>query len=176
MSRQRKIIIGVSTCCFLVFALIIANGALSGSSAAPRHGPPPLAHPFSLHALGSSGQVSLSQYAGRPVMINFFASWCYPCQQETPLIARFYRSHQGTVAIIGIDVNDSTSAALRFVRHAGVGYPVGSDPTAVTATEYGVAGIPQTFFLDSAHRVVKHVVGAVTLTSLDAGLVRMGYR
>jgi cytochrome c biogenesis protein CcmG, thiol:disulfide interchange protein DsbE len=118
--------------------------------------------------------VSLRQYAGRPVIVNFFASWCGPCQKETPLLARFYHARRGRVAIIGIDVNDSAAAAARFVRRAGSGYPIGADPTAATATGYGVVAIPQTFFLNAAHRIVKRSFGAVTQADLTAGLAVMG--
>src|SRR5207253_1792028 len=98
-----------------------------------------------------------------------FASWCVPCKKETPLIARFYRSEHGRVAIIGVDSNDQASAALRFTRAAGVGYPVGFDPNAATAGAYGVIAIPQTFFLNARHRTARRVFGAVTSTQLTAG-------
>ncbi len=171
LSSGRKIAIVVSTCCFVVIALVIAIGSGGGSSRAASAQPP--AKPFTLHALGHAGLVSLSQYAGRPVLVNFFASWCGPCQKETPLLARFYRASHGKVAIVGIDVNDSTANAVRFVRRAGVSYPVGADPQAATATTYGVVAIPQTFFLNADHHVVKRVFGAVTLADLRAGLARM---
>ena len=93
------------------------------------------AQPFSLGELGHpSTQISLSGYAGRPVIVNFFASWCGPCQQETPLLAEFYRSHHGQVAVVGIDDNDQASKAMAFLHEHGAGYPVGSDPHASIAT------------------------------------------
>lgn len=171
LSRGRKIVIAVSTSGFVALVLILAVGSGGGpSQAAPAQ---PAAKPFTAHALGHSGLVSLDQYAGRPVLVNFFASWCGPCRKETPLLARFYRAHRGRVAIIGIDVNDSAAAASRFVRHAGASYPVGTDPAAAIATRYGVVALPQTFFLNSGHRIVKRVFGAVTMASLTAGLSRM---
>jgi thiol-disulfide isomerase/thioredoxin len=126
--------------------------------------PPPLAKGFSLTELGHAGAtVSLAAYAGRPVIVNFFASWCGPCQRETPLLARFYASQRGRVVVLGVDANDQSAAALRFVAKAGVGYPVGFDPfPAPVTTSYGVYALPQTFFLDARHRVVAKVVGAVT--------------
>ena len=86
---------------------------------------------FSLPALAQSGQqVSLSSYAGKPLIVNFFASWCAPCQQETPLLAKFYRDEHGRVALVGLDENDVMSNALSFTRAKGVSYPVGFDPAA----------------------------------------------
>jgi cytochrome c biogenesis protein CcmG, thiol:disulfide interchange protein DsbE len=171
LSRGRKIIVGVSTCCFVVLALILTIGSADGSSTAASARP--VAKQFSLRALGHPGTVSLSQYAGRPVLVNFFASWCDPCQKETPLLARFYGARHGRVAVIGIDVNDSAAAALRFIRHAGASYPIATDPTAATATGYGVVAIPQTFFLNADHRIVKRVFGAVTPAGLKDGLALM---
>jgi cytochrome c biogenesis protein CcmG, thiol:disulfide interchange protein DsbE len=171
LSRGRKTVIVVSTCCLVALALILALGSGDGSSQASSARP--AAKTFTLHALGHPGLVSLSQYAGRPVIVNFFASFCEPCKKETPLLARFYRARHGQLAIVGIDVNDGTAAAMRFVRSAGASYPVGADPTAATATGYGVVAIPQTFFLNAAHHIVKRVFGAVTQADLTAGLTQM---
>lgn len=167
----RKIGIGVVAGCLVAIALVSVVGSAKGSPAA---GPPPAARSFTLRVLGHPrSQVALSQYRGRALLVNFFASWCVPCKAETPLLARFYRAHGGRVAIVGIDVNDSQAAAVAFVRKAGVGYPVGTDPTGAAATSYGVVAIPQTFFLNPSHRIVKRVYGPLTVADLDAGLARM---
>jgi cytochrome c biogenesis protein CcmG, thiol:disulfide interchange protein DsbE len=171
LSRGRKTVIAVSTCGLAVFALILGIGSGGGSSRAASV--QPAAKAFTLHALGHPGLVSLSQYAGRPVIVNFFASFCEPCKKETPLLARFYRAGHGRVAVVGVDVNDSAAAALRFVRSAGAGYPVGADPAAATATGYGVVAIPQTFFLNAQHRIVKRVFGPLTQAGLSAALAGM---
>lgn len=172
LSRGRKIGLAAGLCCLLAVVLVSTLG--SGAGAA-RPAPPPEASGLSLRPLGHAGpDLSLTQYRNRAVLVNFFASWCTPCKAETPLLARFYRAHHGQIPIIGVDVNDSPSAALRFIRKAGVSYPVGADPTGAAATRYGVVGIPQTFFLNASHHVVKRVFGAVTQPALNAGLARMG--
>ena len=148
--------------------------SLTGGS--PRGGSraQPAARNFTLPALGYPGQrVALTAYTGRPGIVNFFASWCVPCQKETPLLARFYRAEHGRVTILGVDSNDAAAAALRFVHAADVTYPVGFDPAAATATAYGVIAIPQTFFLNGRHRVVKRVFGAVTMKDLGAGIAAL---
>lgn len=130
--------------------------------------PDPPARAFTLTRLGATGdQISLAAYAGRPVIVNFFASWCVPCKREIPMLARFYRSHRGTVVILGIDANDRAAAALRFLRQAGVSYPVGFDQSATVTTSYGVLALPQTFFLNARHRIVRHVFGGVPLRDLQ---------
>jgi cytochrome c biogenesis protein CcmG, thiol:disulfide interchange protein DsbE len=126
---------------------------------------------FSLPSLGHSGQqVSLSGYRGQPLIVNFFASWCPPCQQETPLLASFYRTEKGKMALVGLDENDVVGNATTFTHKEGVGYPVGFDPAGTSATAYGVNALPQTFFLNARHQVVKRVFGAVTMADLNQGI------
>jgi cytochrome c biogenesis protein CcmG, thiol:disulfide interchange protein DsbE len=175
-TRQSTIVLAAAGAALLAIALI---GVLltAGSKAAPPR-TPPLARAFTLSMLGHPGQhVSLAGYAGRPLIINFFASWCPPCKRETPLLARFYASHGGRTLIIGIDANDEAGPAEKFVQAAGVGYPVGTDPfPAPVTTSYGVYALPQTFFLNARHRIVKHVIGAVTTAELNQGVALMDAR
>jgi cytochrome c biogenesis protein CcmG, thiol:disulfide interchange protein DsbE len=118
--------------------------------------------------------VTLASYAGQPVIINFFASWCVPCQRETPLLAKFYLSMHGQVRVVGIDSHDETAAALGFMRKTGVRYPVGYDAYPGTTTSaYGVDGLPQTFFLNARHRIVLHVLGPLTTKDLTRGVSLM---
>ena len=142
--------------------------ALAGSGSGS--GSDPVAPSFRLSTLGHSGQVSLSAYAGQPLIVNFFASWCGPCQQETPLLAKFYRDEHAKVAVVGLDENDVMSNALSFARSKGVSYPIGWDPGLSAASAYGVSALPQTFFLDAKHRIVDRVFGAVTMADLDQGI------
>jgi thiol-disulfide isomerase/thioredoxin len=156
-----------------VTAALIGIGAVvltaGGQSAASR---PPLraAKNFTLPELGHAGRtVSLTAYAGRPVIINFFASWCGPCKRETPLLAKFYRAHHGQVAIIGVDSNDQGRAAQRFLASYHVIYPVAVDafPDPVGAA-YNIGTLPQTFVLNSRHQVVRHISGDVTMAELTS--------
>jgi cytochrome c biogenesis protein CcmG/thiol:disulfide interchange protein DsbE len=175
MNRRAKI--GGAT------AIVVLAGAVSlVLGAAPGPGrtaaPPPVAKNFSLASLGQvGGGVSLASYAGRPVIVNFFASWCVPCQRETPLLARYYAGHGGRVIVLGIDANDEQAAALSFIARAGVRYPVGWDPfPAPTTTSYGVYALPQTFFLDAKHRIVARVLGPVTARLLATDVALMNQR
>jgi len=160
----------------VVVALIVVGATVGSGASTPRdYG---RAKNFSLSMLGRPGQhLSLQSLAGRPVIVNFFASWCGPCQKETPLIARFYRARQGTVRVVGIDVNDQSSAALSFIHKSGVSYPVAVDPLPMkTATAYRLPGLPATFFLNARHVIVKRVFGAVTQAELDSGATLMTQR
>jgi thiol-disulfide isomerase/thioredoxin len=173
--RSRALLLGGIALVLLAVIAGLTLGVAGGGSSRPA-GPPPAAKPFSLAQLGRPGhQVSLAGLAGHPVIVNFFASWCEPCQRETPLLARFYQAHHGQVAVIGVDANDQKGAAQKFVRKMGVSYPVGVDPfPASTATSYGVLALPQTFFLNARHQIVRHVVGGLTASELSAWVTRIG--
>ena len=122
LSRIRKLILTWSASVLAVVIALLAIGATSGGT--PKHALAPRAPAFTLAQLGHAGQhISLAQYAGHPLILNFFASWCEPCQRETPLIARFYRSHRRSVIIVGIDVNDSRRGRAGVRQEDGRGLP-----------------------------------------------------
>jgi cytochrome c biogenesis protein CcmG/thiol:disulfide interchange protein DsbE len=159
-----------------VVAAVIAIDATSHRPGAAADPPPKPAPALTLPSLRDPAQqVTLGAYQGRPVIVNFFASWCGPCQKETPLLARYYASTHGSVAIIGVDADDSAANAMKFLTAKGVGYPVGFESTPALSDAYGVSeiGIPETFFLDARHRIVKRVLGGVTAKSLNAGVALM---
>jgi len=158
--------------------VVILALSFTGAGAGSQHTPATPAKNFSLQALGQPGrQISLNSLAGRPVIVNFFASWCTPCRKETPLLARFFRARHGSVAIIGIDVSDQATAALAFVHRSGVTYPVATEPASdSTVIAYDLPGLPATFFLDAHHRIVKRVYGAVTQAELTSGTALINQR
>jgi cytochrome c biogenesis protein CcmG/thiol:disulfide interchange protein DsbE len=170
---RHKVITG-SIAVFIV-ALIAVSILTGGTATTPSGTTEPLigtvAPGFTLTALGKPGQqVSLSQYQGKPLIINFWASWCAPCQQETPLLASWYKQQHGHVVLLGLDENDTSADALKFATAKGVSYPIGFDPNVTVAPAYDVDGLPQTFFLNAGHRIVDHVLGAVTKAELAKGL------
>jgi len=166
---RHKVLSAVIAVC--VAGSLIAIGVVGSASGQPQ--PAVVAAPaFSLPLLGddSGQQVALSNYRGKPLIVNFFASWCEPCKTETPLLARFYREEQGKVALVGLDENDTVGNATSFTRADGVSYPVGWDPHFDVGSAYGVNALPQTFFLNARHQIVDRVFGKVTLASLHKGI------
>jgi cytochrome c biogenesis protein CcmG, thiol:disulfide interchange protein DsbE len=171
VQRHKIASVIAAVCLVAVVAVSVVVGSAGGTV---RHADPP-APAFSLAALGRTGQrVSLSEYAGKPLIVNFWASWCPPCRQETPLLARFYRARGGRVTIVGLDENDSTGSALKFALAKDVTYPLGFDPQLAAANAYGVVALPQTFFLNARHQIVDRVFGAVTGADLAKGTRLMG--
>jgi cytochrome c biogenesis protein CcmG/thiol:disulfide interchange protein DsbE len=157
---------------------IVAIAALANGATPVKASTPATARNFVLPELGQPGRkVSLAALAGRPVIINFFASWCAPCKRETPLLASFYRSEHGSVLVIGVDANDVTANALKFVKAEGVGYPVGADPYPASVTvSYGVLALPQTFFLNAQHKIVRRIYGGLTSAELTSWARSLGGR
>ena len=167
---RHKVLTAIIAVC--VAGSLIAIGVV-GSASGQAARPAPVAAPaFSLPLLGdeSGQQIGLGKYQGRPLVINFFASWCEPCKTETPLLAKFYRAQKGKVALVGLDENDTLGHAMSFTRADGVSYPVGFDPHFTVASAYGVNALPQTFFLNARHEIVDRVFGRVTLASLNKGI------
>jgi cytochrome c biogenesis protein CcmG/thiol:disulfide interchange protein DsbE len=152
----------------------------SGSASGPVVAVGTAAPDFTLPSLTGGPAVrldALGKDRHHPVVLNFFASWCVPCRQETPLLARTARSEQAkgsTIQFIGVDTLDPKSSALPFVQSAGISYPVGTDDGRVSGGLYGLYGDPQTFFIDADGTVIGHVRGALTAPELQQWLHRMG--
>ena len=114
-----------------------------------------------------SRTVSLSQFRSRPVVVNFWASWCPPCREEMPALAEAARRLSGRVSFVGIDSNDQRDAAVAFAAQVGVSYPLAYDPHGIVASRYGVFGLPTTYFLSAQGRIVGRQAGAMSQARLD---------
>jgi cytochrome c biogenesis protein CcmG/thiol:disulfide interchange protein DsbE len=100
--------------------------------------------------------ISLEDLRGKPVVINFWASWCPPCRIEAPLIERTWRAYKKRGPIfIGVNIQDRKEDALNYIREFDITYPNGPDPTGEIAIDYGVSGLPVTFFVSSRGEVVR---------------------
>ncbi|AXT86242.1 TlpA family protein disulfide reductase [Aeromicrobium sp. A1-2] len=110
---------------------------------------------LTLDCLGGGDPVRLSGLAGTPTVINLWASWCGPCREELPLLAKAHEEYGDRLRVIGVDFADSApDAALELARLSGVTYPLLSDPDSTTKSPLKVVGLPQTVFVDQQGRMV----------------------
>lgn len=120
-------------------------------------------------ALGD-GRVQLEELRGTPVVLNFWASWCIPCKREAPFLAASARAHRREVAFLGLDIQDFTSDARRFLRELEVPYSSVRETGSRIHTAYGLTGVPETYYIDSRGRIVGHATGAVSREELERGI------
>jgi cytochrome c biogenesis protein CcmG, thiol:disulfide interchange protein DsbE len=117
-------------------------------------------------------EVSIDDFRGRWVVVNFFASWCIPCQTEHPQLAAFDAAHraQGDAVLVGVTFDNKTEDAREFFAENGGDWPVIDDPDNSIGVAYGVAQVPETFVIHPNGTVVQRYAGAVTRAELD-GLI-----
>ena len=103
------------------------------------------------------------------MIINFWASWCPPCRQESPGFERVWQKHQDQrVQIVGVDIQDTEEDALAYVNEFGLTFPNGRDIDGKITVEYGVIGLPVTFFISADGMVEDRWVGALPEDRLES--------
>lgn len=175
--RLRAFLIGLVLATALAILLFVVLGTTSNGSKSSAGGVVPVgstAPNFTLPSVLGSAPVdlyALGKHRHHPVILNFFASWCVPCQKETPLLASTTQAEQAKGSVlqfVGVDVADNPANAVPFIHQSGITYPVGQDADlTVSANLYGLFGMPQTFFIDESGVVVGHHQGALTKADLD---------
>lgn len=112
---------------------------------------------FKLREVGSGQPMDLSQFKGKPLVINFWATWCVPCHTEHGILVRVARMMGSNVQFLGVVFDDEESKILAFLDENGRAYPTLVDEGGKVAIAYGVYGVPETFFVDPAGKIVaKH--------------------
>ena len=115
--------------------------------------------------------ISLAGLKGKPIVINFWASWCPPCRLEAPLLERTWRAYKNRdVVFIGVDVQDREEDALNYIREFDITYPNGPDLTGEISIDYGVSGLPVTFFVSRKGEIVRRWVGAIERSVLISSI------
>jgi len=169
-------VIGVLAVALIVAGLLLyprsSNSSSSGSGSARVGGSVP--H-FSLPNLTVQGSVGVSQNgggSGKPIVLIFFASWCLPCQEETPgLVQAIDEGDAGSVPVLGINALDAKAAAQDFVANHKIPYPVGFDSAgAVTNGLFGFPALPEVVFVNGAGVITEIHYGVTTPAEFKAGI------
>jgi cytochrome c biogenesis protein CcmG/thiol:disulfide interchange protein DsbE len=118
--------------------------------------------------------IRLSDLRGRPVVLNFWASWCNPCRKEFPLLAAALDKHSAAdLAVVGVTYRDIESDSRTFVDEFGATWPQAVDEDGEVARAFGVRAIPQTFFIDGNGTIAGRVFGFSSAHALEAPLAKI---
>ena len=182
-TRGKSFVVGVVAA--VVVAALVAwalairdtDGDADRTTATPPVGDTPIAGEpapdFELPTL-DGGTISLSELRGRPVIVNFWASWCHPCRVEFPLLADALDEHaDDELAVDGVTYRDIESDSRDFVDETGASWPQAVDEDGAVARAYGVRAIPQTFFVDRDGRVTDRLFGFTSEQDLTQPLAEI---
>jgi peroxiredoxin len=173
--QRRLRIIALASGTVMVIAIALYGRAHSDSLrrvdlAAPiavsKRVPAPALHEPTL----SGGSVDLAQMRGRPVVINFFASWCAPCKAEGTAFADAANTYRGRVQFVGVAIDDSRSGALSYTHRYGWNWPIVFDPHDHLVEPFGLIGKPTTIVLDAYGRVAWKLQRELTQNELSTAL------
>jgi cytochrome c biogenesis protein CcmG/thiol:disulfide interchange protein DsbE len=118
---------------------------------------------FALKRIGGAGTLTLASLRGKPVVLNFWASWCVPCKAEAKTLEQaFDRYESKGVAFVGIDYHDVTSDARTFLSHHGITYPTVQDGSGAIGTRYGITAVPETYVIGRNGKIVLHIPGPIS--------------
>ena len=144
----------------------------AGQNAAPQIGAPAI--PFDLKTLDGKS-ISLISYRDKPLMINFFASWCDPCREEMPLINELAaQAGNNGYSVLAIAVEDSRAAVTEFAKGSKLNLPIALDLNSTVKRAYRIFGPPATFFIDSQGIIRDVVIGPLTRDRVSAALKNAG--
>jgi cytochrome c biogenesis protein CcmG, thiol:disulfide interchange protein DsbE len=124
---------------------------------------------FTLRRLGGDGTVSLAALRGKPVVLNFWASWCGPCKSEARVLEHAWSRYGNRgVVFLGVDYHDLAPDARRFVAAHGLGFTMLQDGSGTVTGRYGISQVPETYIVGRSGRIVAHIPGPITATGFGA--------
>lgn len=171
MKKKRLVLAGG----LLVLAVILTACGGDGSAASQSQGfeVGKQARDFALKTL-DEGQTSLSDYRGKVVVLNFWATWCPPCRAELPDFEQAHRDRQGDgLVVLGVNTEEPAAVVRSFVDEIGLTFPILLDETGQVAREYRAAGLPMTLVIDREGLIQVRHVGYLSAAKLDEYLSKV---
>jgi peroxiredoxin len=111
----------------------------------------------------------LDDYKDKLILVNFWASWCGPCNEEAPSMEKMYKELRSKgLVVVGISIDHHVSQVEKFVKEYSITFPVLLDTDENVASSYGITGVPETFILNRNYKLIKHIIGPIDWTSPDA--------
>lgn len=131
------------------------------------------APPFTLRSLNTGETVSLEKLRGRPVVMNFWASWCGPCQLEHPNLEWAAGTLGQQAQFVGVVFEDTEENAREYLARHGASFPQLMDDRGRVAVDYGASGVPETYFIDANGVIVDKYVGPISRQHLSEWVQRL---
>jgi len=154
--------IGLVALLFILLAWSLLHRDGGSLAAAANRGERPTAPDFTLDRIDRDGKLTLSSLRGKVVVVNYWASYCYPCRAEAPFLEDVWRRDRGRdVVVLGVDWQDFRGDARRFMRRYDVSFPVVHDGPGDVGFDYGITGLPETYVIDRHGKVVEAFIGAI---------------
>jgi cytochrome c biogenesis protein CcmG/thiol:disulfide interchange protein DsbE len=166
--NRTVLIIGLLIIAAIVAILFVGLGKDPQAIASPLIGRP--APDFALKAVGTGETIDLAQYRGKPVIVNFWATWCHPCWDEHPVLTQTSQVLGNQVQFLGVVFQDDESRIKSFLQQRGWAYPTLVDQAGKTAIAYGVGGVPETYFLDKNGTIVAKFAGPMSADDIQTNL------
>lgn len=166
--NRTVLFIGILIAAALVVILFVGLGKDPSEIRSPLIGKP--APSFALREVGTNNTIDISQYRGKPLIINFWATWCGPCWEEHPVLVANARMLQPNVQFLGVVFQDKEDKILGFLQQRGTAYPTVVDDKGKTAIAYGVGGVPETYFLDANGVIRAKFAGPMSGDIIQANL------
>jgi thiol-disulfide isomerase/thioredoxin len=152
----------------IALSLLLCACGADSDAPNPNEGLSP-AYDFTMQDM-SGNNVKLSSFLDKPVVLNFWASWCPPCRGEMPDFEEAYNKYKDEVNFVMVSVDDTIGDASNFINSSGYTFPAYYDVNGEGGYLYGVSSIPRTYFINTDGYIAKHYAQAISSVLLEAGI------